>query len=318
MFMPIKFNTTIILTPNELNKNFEATIITKIKATLENSCSKHGYIKRDSIKIIKRSPGYIKEAHFNGNIAYDLNCIAEICNPAQDSIIKCVVKAKNNLGLLAIGKYEEMAILEVIIPKITSGILSDVNIDNINIGDEVNVIVCGKKFTLYDKMISIIGRIIKDKVSDDISVIEEDEDDSPSIDDEDADAAMDEQDLYGADDLLNGDDDLYDEEAADAEEDDEVDNVRKIIIDEDGIGSGSSSSGGGSGGIGGGIGGIGGGIGGSKTKGGEFSMFENDDDVEEEDEEEEEEEEDDDDDLDDDLDDVEDDVDEDLDFGGDD
>ena len=301
--MPIKFNTTIILTPNELNKNFEATIITKIKATLENSCSKHGYIKRDSIKIIKRSPGYIKEAHFNGNIAYDLNCIAEICNPAQDSIIKCVVKAKNNLGLLAIGKYEEMAILEVIIPKITSGILSDVNIDNINIGDEVNVIVCGKKFTLYDKMISIIGRIIKDKVSDDISVIEEDEDDSPSIDDEDADAAMDEQDLYGADDLLNGDDDLYDDaEAADAEEDDEVDNVRKIIIDEDGVGSSSG-------------GGIGGGIGGSKTKGGEFSMFENDDDVEEE---EEEEEEDDDDDLDDDLDDVEDDVDEDLDFGGDD
>ena len=312
MFMPIKFNTTIILTPNELNKNFEATIITKIKATLENSCSKHGYIKRDSIKIIKRSPGYIKEAHFNGNIAYDLNCIAEICNPAQDSIIKCVVKAKNNLGLLAIGKYEDMAILEVIIPKITSGILSDVNIDNINIGDEVNVVVCGKKFTLYDKMISIIGRIIKDKVSDDISVIEEIEDDSPSIDDEDADAAMDEQDLYGADDLLNGDDDLYDEEA---EEDDEVDNVRKIIIDEDGGGSGGSG-GSGSGVSGGGIGGSGGiGIGGgSKTKGGEFSMFENDDDIEEEDEEEEEEE----DELDDDLDDVEDDVDEDLDFGGDD
>ena len=284
MFMPIKFNTTIILTPSELNKNFEATIITKIKATLENSCSKHGYIKRDSIKIIKRSPGYIKEAHFNGNIAYDLNCIAEICNPAQDSIIKCVVKAKNNLGLLAIGKYEEMAILEVIIPKITSGILSDVNIDNINIGDEVNVIVCGKKFTLYDKMISIIGRIIKDKVSDDISVIEEIEDDSPSIDDEDA---ADERDLYGADDVLNDDDDeLYDDAE---EEEDEVENIKKIIIDEDRD---------------------------TKIKGGEFSMFENDDDAEaEEDAEEEDEDAEEDDD---DMEDAEDDADEDLDFGGDD
>ena len=279
MFMPIKFNTTIILTPSELNKNFEETIITKIKATLENSCSKHGYIKRDSIKIIKRSPGYIKEAHFNGNIAYDLNCIAEICNPAQDSIIKCIVKAKNNLGLLAIGKYEEMAILEVIIPKITSGILSDVNIDNINIGDEVNVIVCGKKFTLYDKMISIIGRVIKDKISDDISVIEEIEDDSPSIDDEDAD----ERDLYGADDVLNDDDELYDDAE---EEEDEVVNIKKIIIDEDRE---------------------------DKIKGGEFSMFENDDDVEEEDASAEEEELD----EDDDMDDVEDDADEDLDFGGD-
>jgi hypothetical protein len=241
--MPIKFNTTIILTPSELNKNFENTILTKIKATLENSCSKHGYIKKDSIKIIKRTPGYIKEAHFNGNIAYDLNCIAEICNPAQDSMVKCIVKAKNNLGLLAIGKYEDMAILEVIIPKITSGILSDVNIDNINIGDEINVIVCGKKFTLYDKMISIIGRIIKDKYDDDISVIEEDEDDSPSIDDEEEDI------LAYEDDVLNDDEDLYEEE-----EDDEVDNVRKIIIDDDS----------------------------EKVKGGGFNMFDNEEEAEEE------------------------------------
>jgi hypothetical protein len=271
MFMPIKFNTTIILTPNELNKNFETTILTKIKATLENSCSKHGYIKKDSIKIIKRTPGYIKESHFNGNIAYDLNCIAEICNPAQDSMVKCVVKAKNNLGLLAIGKYEDMAILEVIIPKISSGIQSDVNIDNINIGDEINVIVCGKKFTLYDKMISIIGKIIKDKYDDDISVIEEDEDDSPSIDEEEEDI------LSYMDDELVDDNDVYEEE-----DEDDVDNVRKIIIDDDN----------------------------DKLKGGEFSLFENEEEEEEEEE----------------LDDLDDDLDEDLDddvddgdlYGGDD
>jgi hypothetical protein len=244
MFMPIKFNTTIILTPNELNKNFENTILTKIKATLENSCSKHGYIKKDSIKIIKRTPGYIKEAHFNGNIAYDLNCIAEICNPAQDSIVKCIVKAKNNLGLLAIGKYEDMAILEVIIPKITSGILSDVNIDNINIGDEINVVVCGKKFTLYDKMISIIGRIIKDKYNDDISVMEEDEDDTPSIEDEEEDI------LSYVDDELIDDNDLSDED-----EDEDVDNIRTVIIDDE--------------------------IEEVKGGAGEFSVFENDDEEEE-------------------------------------
>ena len=245
MFMPIKFNTTIILTPNELNKNFENSILTKIKATLENSCSKHGYIKKDSIKIIKRSPGYIKESHFNGNIAYDLNCIAEICNPAQDSIVKCIVKAKNNLGLLAIGNYEDMAILEVIIPKISSGILSDVNIDNINIGDEINVIVCGKKFTLYDKMISIIGKIIKDKFNDDINVIEEDEDDSPSIDDEEEDILS-----YVDDELMD------DQEPYDDEEDEENDTVRKIIIDDDN----------------------------EKNTGGNFNLFEDEEELEEEEE----------------------------------
>jgi len=305
MFMPIKFNTTIILTPNELNKHFENTILTKIKATLENSCSKHGYIKKDSIKVIKRTPGYIKESHFNGNIAYDLNCIAEICNPSQDSIVKCVVKAKNNLGLLAIGKYEDMAILEVIIPKITSGILSDVNIDNINVGDEINVIVCGKKFTLYDKMISIIGRIIKDKYDDDISVIEEDEDDSPSIEDEDDDILA-----YDDDGLNDVDDEDDDDDAADATDADadaadadadaadaadaDVDNVRKIIIDDDGISSSNGNSKNKS----------------SKSKGG-YSVFDNDDEEDEEEDEIEDEE-----DLEDDIDDIDDDVDIDVDDEG--
>lgn len=190
MFMPIKFNTTIILTPKELNKNFDATILTKVKTTLENNCSKHGYIKKDSIKVIKRSMGYCKESHLNGNIAYDLSCIAEICNPTQNSIIKCVIKAKNNLGLRAIGSYNDMSILEVIIPRITSGIQSEVNIDDVNIGDIVNVQVCGKKFTLYDKMISIVGKIIKDKeekveieeyIDDEPSDIEDNDDDNIEI-----------------------------------------------------------------------------------------------------------------------------------------
>jgi DNA-directed RNA polymerase subunit E'/Rpb7 len=182
MFMPIKFNTTIILVPNELTRDFDRTIINKVKNTLENCCSKHGYIKKDTIKIIKRSAGYFKESHLNGNVAFDISCIAEICNPSQDSVIKCEIIAKNNLGLRAIGMYEDMAILEVCIPKITSGIQSEVNIDNINIGDIVNVKVCGKKFTLYDKMISIIGKIIKDK-DNVIDVVEIDEDDI-SIDEE--------------------------------------------------------------------------------------------------------------------------------------
>jgi len=206
MFMPIKFNTTIILTPQELTRDFDKTIINKVKSTLENCCSKHGYIKKDTIKIIKRSAGYFKEAHLNGNIAYDINCIAEICNPSQDSIIKCEVKAKNNLGLRAIGMYDNMAILEVIIPKITSGIQSDVNIDNINIGDTVNVKVCGKKFTLYDKMISIIGKIIKDK-NDDYE-IEVEEDDNLSIEEEESE--LDET-TYDGIELFNEEDEEDDE-----------------------------------------------------------------------------------------------------------
>ena len=259
MFMPIKFNTTIILVPSEMTEGFDSIVYNKVRSTLENCCSKHGYIKKDSIKIIKRSAGYFKESHLNGNIAFDLSCVAEICNPAQDSIIKCEVKAKNNLGLRAIGIYEDMAILEVIIPKITSGIQSDVNIDNINIGDHVNVQVCGKKFTLYDKMISIIGKIIKDK--DDIIQVQEIDDDNLSIDEEDNseiddnnydgiemfnDEDEEDEDDEGNNYKLNKgkstkikgglefDDDIEEDEDEDEEEDDELeDDIDEDDIDED-------------------------------------------------------------------------------------
>ena len=210
MFMPIKFNTTIILVPSEMTASFDSIIYDKVRHTLENCCSKHGYIKKDTIKIIKRSAGYFKESHLNGNIAYDMSCIAEICNPAQDSIIKCEIIAKNNLGLRAIGMYEEMAILEVCIPKITSGIQSEVNIDSIKIGDFVNVKVCGKKFTLYDNMISIVGKIIKDK--DDIAQVQEIEDGNLSIDDEDM-SEVDEANYEGIE-IFNDEDEEEDDEEA--------------------------------------------------------------------------------------------------------
>jgi DNA-directed RNA polymerase subunit E'/Rpb7 len=163
LFIPIKFRTTIILSPSEINKDFETTILTKLKLNYENICSKYGYIKKDTIKIIKRSVGQLKKEHFNANVYFDVICIAEICNPAQGSIIKCKVKAKNSLGILAEGYYDNIPILQIIIPKISAGIQSEINIDTIAINDEINIEVCGKKYQLFDKHISIIGKAIKNK-----------------------------------------------------------------------------------------------------------------------------------------------------------
>lgn len=163
LFIPIKFRTTIILTPSEISINFENLILDKLRSNFESICSKYGYIKKNTIKIIKRSVGTLKKEHFNANVYFDVICIAEICNPAQGSIIKCKVKAKNSLGLLAEGYYDNIPILQIIIPKISAGIQSEINIDTININDEIKIEVCGKKYQLFDKHISIIGRAIKNK-----------------------------------------------------------------------------------------------------------------------------------------------------------
>jgi len=229
LFIPIKFKCNIILNPNELDVNFENVILEKIKNNYENICSKYGYIKSNSIKIIKRSIGTIKNQHFNGNVSFDVKCIAEICNPIQGSIIKCRVKAKNSLGLLAEGFYDKIPILEIIVPKISAGIQSEVDLDTISIGQEIKIEVCGKKYQLFDKHISIIGKAIKNK--DEViktAIIEDADDDNFNIKDEEEENL----DIYESE-IEEGDDEEQKGGEEEEDEDDEEDDVFEEVDDEE-------------------------------------------------------------------------------------
>ena len=215
LFIPIKFKTNVVLKPSEMDSDFENTILKKLKTLYENVCSKYGYIKNNSIKIIKRSIGIIKSQHFNGNVCFDVVCTAEICNPIQGSVIKCKVKAKNSLGLLAEGYYDKIPILEIIIPKISAGIQSEVNLDTINIGQEIKIEVCGKKYQLFDKHISIIGKAIKNKEEFIKTAIIEDTDD----------------DIVIGKDEIEDDIEIFEEEDIIEEEEDE--NKKMVVEDEE-------------------------------------------------------------------------------------
>ena len=246
LFIPIKFRTNIIIKPNELDSNFEKTILKKVKNMYENVCSKHGYIKNNSIKILERTIGTINNQHFNANIRFQLKCIAEICNPIQGSIIKCKVKAKNSLGLLAEGYYDKIPILEIIVPKISAGIQSEINIDTVAIGQEIKIEVCGKKYQLFDKHISIIGKAIKDKDEFIKTDIVEDADEDGFVDEEpiidididtDINIPEEEEDEDGK--KKEEDDDEEDED----EEEDEFTDV-DLDEDEDGLSEGGDFGGG--------------------------------------------------------------------------
>ncbi len=244
LFIPIKFKTNVILKPNELDADIEKTILKKLKSSYENICSKYGYIKQHSIKIKSRSIGIIINQHFNGNVKYNVICIAEICNPIQGSIIKCRVKAKNSLGLLAEGFYDKIPILEIIIPKISAGIQSEINLDSVIIGQEIKIEVCGKKYQLYDKYISIIGRAIKDKEEFVKNAIVEDADDDilqPQPTDDDID-------LYNEDDEPIPSDEEDDEEVSKKDKDDddeeEEEEEEDEFLDEDDIDDAMSDGGG--------------------------------------------------------------------------
>lgn len=244
LFIPITFTTKLNIKPSEITRDYNDIFIKKLKNNFEGICTKYGYIKKDSIKIIKRSIGSIISDHFNGNMLFELNCIAEICNPVIGSIAKCKVKNKNTMGLLAQGFYNESPVLEVIIPKISAGIKSEIDIDTVNIGDDILIEVCGKKFVLYDKYISIIGKVIKSKekiIQHDLTLEDIDED-QEEVDDEkfeDIDPlSLEENEDEDDDDEKKSDEEEEDEEEEEEEEEfdedlDIDDNIEDLLFDED-------------------------------------------------------------------------------------
>ena len=167
MFLPIRFKTTIELSPYDLNEDFNTIIKEKLQTKLEGICTRYGYIKPGSLEIIRRSSGKFIKQHFNGHIHFDILCKGEVCNPPKGLIVEAQVKNKNTLGLLAEGNMiidsNKVPILDIIIPKKAAGIISEINIEEVEIGDTINVMIMGKRFQMNDNKISIIGKAVKDK-----------------------------------------------------------------------------------------------------------------------------------------------------------
>lgn len=223
IFVPIRFRTSIQLTPSDLIANFEQVILDKVKASLEGVCSRYGYIRPGSIIINKRSAGVFVKQHFNGHIKFDMVCRAEVCNPGVGAVFQAVVKNKNALGIHAESTIvvDDIAypVLDIIIPKRSAGIKSSVDLDTLNVGDSVNIEVLGKRYQLNDKKISIIARAIQDapNTSSGVETIVRDDDEEVFIPEQV------DMDLLDEDEDEQDDDDTEDDNDRESNEDNDAD-----------------------------------------------------------------------------------------------
>jgi DNA-directed RNA polymerase subunit E'/Rpb7 len=158
IFMRMLLTDKIKLEPAFLSKRYKDEVLRRLKLKLEGICSRHGFIKPNSIEIYKVCMGKVELVSLNGNVLFDVSFYADICNPLIGSVIKSKVMNVNKFGILA----EAEGVVEIIIAKNSVGIQSEVDLNKIRIGDEVLVEVVGKKFELNDKKIALIGRVVKD------------------------------------------------------------------------------------------------------------------------------------------------------------
>ena len=166
LYNEILLKESILISPDNFNNNINKFIEENLKNKIEEKCIAEGYVKKDSINIIKKSIGSIKGNQFNGYINYDLLYTALVCSPKNGTIIKCKVKLVNNkLGLLG-----NNGPLTIIVGKQLHN--NPDLLDNINIDDIVEVKVIETKYSLNDKEIKILA-----KLSVDIDIIKKMNDD---------------------------------------------------------------------------------------------------------------------------------------------
>jgi DNA-directed RNA polymerase subunit E'/Rpb7 len=151
--------TKVKLKPNEINKNYQKYLIEKLKKNYESFYTKFGLIKKDSIEILSISLGQLEQNGLEGNVVYYVKFKALVCNPVIGDTILCTVENDNNFGILC--KDKEDKIIEIIIPKKSIAIISEIDLDSISIGDDIYVEILGKKSKLNDTTIRCIGKVLK-------------------------------------------------------------------------------------------------------------------------------------------------------------
>jgi len=148
---------TTTIPPGDMCNNITEILTKQIKQEIEGKCINEGYIKRDSIRIIKRSVGRIMDMQFNGNIIYNIIYTAGVCNPHEGMVLKCYVENINKMGIMAYIK-DDNSPLNILLAK--QHHQDNDYFTELRENDEIFVSILGKRFEFGDEKISIIGRLI--------------------------------------------------------------------------------------------------------------------------------------------------------------
>jgi DNA-directed RNA polymerase subunit E'/Rpb7 len=224
IYVRLLLNEKIKLEPVFLSKNYRDEVLRRLKLKVEGICTRHGYIKPESVELHKVCIGRIEMIGLNGNTMYDVHFWADVCNPLLGSVIRCKISNVNKFGILA----EAEGVIEAIIAKNSVNIQSDIDLESVRIGDEIFIEVVGKKYELNDKKLSVIGRAVRDITTKTIELHDNKVNRKVNIDDEDDEDVQDEiQSQNGGSDS--------DIESGEEEDDDNDNDVSSIESEIDGV-----------------------------------------------------------------------------------
>lgn len=220
------------VSPAHLHQDYKRYIKNALVKRYEGSCSCFGYIRPDSIELVKVHNAMVEIQTFHGYVNFEVTFRAQICNPSVGSVMIADVVNMNSFGLLCKSGYTDNSktrnVVDIIVPRQVKDIMTDgVSLAGIRVGDRVNVEIIGKKYQLHHAHISAIGHVVEkqasvradvpdeepvvqeptqDDYSDISSVVSDEEDEAASSEGGDSEQSLDESKPDEEPDLLKADD----------------------------------------------------------------------------------------------------------------
>ena len=148
--------TTKVVVPFILvGSNVETTIKNTISAKFEGKCIVEGFVKPDSINIIKFSSGTLSSKYVEFEVVFECN----ICCPVEGMQINCYAKNITQAGIRAFTSLDEKK-SPVIIYVSRDHHSSNSYFNSVNEKDFIRIRVIGQRFELNDKQVSVIGELM--------------------------------------------------------------------------------------------------------------------------------------------------------------
>ncbi len=143
----------IIVDAQYLNENLDSYIQDYLRNKVEGKCIFEGYIRPDSVRLLKRSVGVLLGSRFTGDMTYEVAYSADVCNPMEGNVYDCKVKLVNKTGILCYNGP-----LSIVVGRE----LHENNMEAFNAikaGDNIKISVIGRKYALDDKEIKVVGKV---------------------------------------------------------------------------------------------------------------------------------------------------------------
>ena len=141
-----------------IGKNLDDVIEEYIRNTIEGRCVVEGFVRPSSCKIIRYSSGVIERG---SSVSFEVVFECDVCFPVEGMILSCVVKNIVKAGIRAESSSDVPSPFVAFIA--TDHLSGSQNFNHLQVGDTILVSVIGQRFELNDKMISILGKLYKEK-----------------------------------------------------------------------------------------------------------------------------------------------------------